>query len=621
MQALNAITRTTRAGCPFLSAAQSIPQNVLPVLVQQFRQQCPFLKDATTHIYAKHNENNSNNISNNQSQSSPHGQYHHSSKHADVLPTAQCPFSGHKANDFKMDRYVSTDSSTAHVDHLKSQVLPVNDINSNTPDLVTRTAQSVHAHATAVAMKLDHDTKIDEMMNQSTQSTQVSHATTATANTISTKTAAAHHQVNKTHVPITAAEVRANTFQTIDQKLNQLRNEGRYRVFFDIERQAGAFPKARKHDVKNKAENPSDVYVWCNNDYLGMGQHPAVLNAMQEALSNCGAGAGGTRNISGTSHYHSLLEEELAEVHDKGAALVFSSGYVANDAAISTLVSMLPGCHIFSDAKNHASLIEGIRHSKAPKHVFRHNDYKHLDELMAAVDPTVPKLIVFESVYSMEGDIGPIKEICDVADKYGALTYIDEVHAVGLYGNRGGGVAQKRGLTDRLTFISGTLGKAYGVHGGYVAGPTNMIDAIRSFAPGFIFTTAIPPVVAAGALASVKYLKESNAERERHQERAAYLKQRLQDANLPVLVSESHIVPVIVGDARLCKAASDLLITKYNIYAQPINYPTVPRGTERLRFTPTPLHNNEMMDHLINSLNEVWNTLNISRELPAALSK
>lgn len=592
MQALNAITRTTRV-CPFLSAAQSIPQNVLPVLVQQFRQQCPFLKDATTHIYAKHNDINVD-------QRAAQGQYpasaHHNQSHAvDMLQTdaTQCPYSGHKAaNTVKMDRPVN-------INHHDADVLPVTD--KNTPDLVTRTAQSVHAHATAVAMKLDQSSKIDEMMHQSTKAAQVTTQTTINAGL--------------------AADVRAHTFQTIDQKMSQLRNEGRYRVFFDIERQAGAFPKARKHDIKSKAEHASDVFVWCNNDYLGMGQHPVVLNAMHEALSTCGAGAGGTRNISGTSHYHSLLEEELAQVHDKGAALVFSSGYVANDAAISTLVSMLPGCQIFSDSKNHASLIEGIRHSKAPKHVFRHNDYKHLDELMAKVDPTVPKLIVFESVYSMEGDIGPIKEICDVADKYGALTYIDEVHAVGLYGQRGGGVAQKRGLTDRLTFISGTLGKAYGVHGGYVAGPSNMIDAIRSFAPGFIFTTAIPPVVAAGALASVKYLKESNAEREKHQERAAYLKQRLQEANLPVLVSESHIVPVIVGDARLCKAASDLLMSKHHIYAQPINYPTVPRGTERLRFTPTPLHNNEMMGHLIDALNDVWNTLNISRSLPPALSK
>jgi len=333
-------------------------------------------------------------------------------------------------------------------------------------------------------------------------------------------------------------------------------------------------------------------------------------------VERCGAGAGGTRNISGTTHFHSLLEKELADLHGKEQALVFTSGYVANDASLSTLATILPNCHMFSDALNHASLIEGIRRSKCPKFVWKHNDVDHLRQLLQHAPKDVPKIIVFESVYSMDGDIAPIKEICDLADEFDALTYIDEVHAVGLYGNRGGGVAQQRGLQDRVTMISGTLAKGFGVFGGYVAGSHVLMDSVRSFAPGFIFTSSFPPAVAAGAAAAVHYLKNSQVERQQHQERAAYLKRVLQDANLPVLMSESHIVPLMVGNARLCKAATDLLLEKHNIYVQPINYPTVPRGTERMRLTPGPWHNNEMVAHLVKSLQLVWDELDIPRDHP-----
>jgi len=344
---------------------------------------------------------------------------------------------------------------------------------------------------------------------------------------------------------------------------------------------------------------------------LGMGQNPIVLAAMQDAIQRSGAGAGGTRNISGTTPYHTLLEDELADLHKKESALVFTSGYVANDATLSTLATLLPNLHVFSDKLNHASLIEGIKRNKCQKFIFRHNDVEHLDELLSQAPKDVPKLVVFESVYSMDGDIAPIAEICDILEKHQALTYIDEVHAVGLYGKRGGGVAQQRRLEDRITFISGTLAKAFGVFGGYVASTSLLIDAIRSYAPGFIFTSSFPPSVAAGAAASVRYLKISSMERERHQERAATLKNLLKTAGLPLIESESHIVPVLIGDPTLCKKASDLLLNKYQIYVQPINYPTVPRGTERFRLTPSPLHNDEMMKHLVNSLCAVWKELNI----------
>ena len=392
-------------------------------------------------------------------------------------------------------------------------------------------------------------------------------------------------------------------------RLATLRTEGRYRVFAELERHAGRFPRAAHHGLSGAP----DVVVWCSNDYLGMGQHPSVLAAMRDAIAEYGAGAGGTRNISGTSHALVALESELADLHAKPGALLFTSGYVANLASLGTLAALLPGCVVFSDALNHASLIEGIRRSRAEKRIFRHNDAAHLDELMGAVSREAPKLVVFESVYSMDGDISPIGDICAVAERHGALTYLDEVHAVGLYGPRGGGIAEARGLGDRVSVINGTLAKAFGVLGGYIAASTTLIDAVRSFAPAFIFTTALPPALAAGALASVCHLKASSAERARHQERAARLKAMLVAAELPVMPSESHIVPVLIGDAAKCKRASDVLLDAHRIYIQPINYPTVPRGTERLRITPTPWHTDAMMADLVGALGDVWGQLELSR--------
>jgi 5-aminolevulinate synthase len=390
------------------------------------------------------------------------------------------------------------------------------------------------------------------------------------------------------------------------EAIERLHAEGRYRVFIEILRNKGSFPNARCFAGHN---GPKPITVWCSNDYLAMGQHPDVIAAMEEALHDVGAGSGGTRNISGNSHYHIALEAELADLHGKEGALLFTSGYISNEATLATLGKILPGCVIFSDALNHASMIAGIRNSGCEKQVFRHNDLAHLEELLAAADPAAPKLIAFESVYSMDGDVAPISEICDLADRYNALTYLDEVHAVGMYGPRGGGISERDQVAGRVTIIEGTLGKAFGVMGGYIAANRDIVDVIRSYAPGFIFTTSLSPVLVAGALASVRHLKASSVEREAQQERAARLKAIFAEAHLPVMPSTTHIVPLLVGDPVTAKRISDILLAEYGIYVQPINYPTVPRGTERLRFTPGPAHTEAMMRDLTAALIEIWDRL------------
>ena len=399
-----------------------------------------------------------------------------------------------------------------------------------------------------------------------------------------------------------------NYEQVFDSAIERLHSEGRYRVFIDILRNKGAYPNARCFAGHN---GPKPITVWCSNDYLAMGQHPKVIAAMEEALHNVGAGSGGTRNIGGNTHYHIELERELADLHGKDGALLFTSGYVSNDATLSTLAKILPGCVIFSDELNHASMIAGIRNSGAEKKVFRHNDVEHLEELLAETDPNVPKLIAFESVYSMDGDVAPIHAICDLAEKYNALTYIDEVHAVGMYGPRGGGITDRDEAAHRIDIIEGTLGKAFGVMGGYIAADNRIIDVIRSYAPGFIFTTSLSPVLVAGVLASVRHLKASNEEREGQQAAAAYLKKAFADAGLPVMPSTTHIVPLMVGDPVRAKKISDILLAEYGVYVQPINYPTVPRGTERLRFTPGPSHTQAMMDELAGALVEIWQRMEL----------
>ena len=391
-------------------------------------------------------------------------------------------------------------------------------------------------------------------------------------------------------------------------QLDDLKSEGNYRIFADLERVRGRFPK-----VKNHGMGPDEVTVWCSNDYLGMGQHPEVVSAMVEVTERCGTGAGGTRNISGTAHHHVGLERELADLHGKEGALLFSSGYVSNWAALSTLGSRLPGAVIFSDALNHASMIEGMRHSRAERVIWRHNDPADLDRALSLYGPGVPKIVAFESVYSMDGDIAPIAEILDVAEKHGAMTYLDEVHAVGMYGARGGGVAEREGLMDRVTLIEGTLGKAFGCFGGYVAGSAVMCDFIRSFASGFIFTTAIPPAVAAAAAAAVRHLKGSGMERARQRRQVARLRAGLDAHGIPHLDNPSHIIPVMIKDPVKCRMIADVLMEQHGIYVQPINYPTVPKGTERLRFTPGPLHTDADIDHLVQALNGLWRQCALAR--------
>ena len=413
-------------------------------------------------------------------------------------------------------------------------------------------------------------------------------------------------------MPKAIADAKAPTSysRVFDAAIERLHSEGRYRVFIDILRNKGAYPNARCFAGHN---GPKPITVWCSNDYLAMGQHPKVIAAMEEALNDVGAGSGGTRNIGGNTHYHVDLEAELADLHGKDAALLFTSGYVSNDATLSTLAKLLPGCVVFSDEFNHASMIAGIRNAGCEKRVFRHNDMAHLEELLAAEDAETPKLIAFEGVYSMDGDVAPVHAICDLAEKYNALTYIDEVHAVGMYGPRGGGISERDEAAHRIDIIEGTLGKAFGVMGGYIAADSRIIDVIRSYAPGFIFTTSLSPVIVAGVLAAVRHLKASSTEREGQQAAAASLKAMFAGAGLPVMPSTTHIVPLMVGDPVKAKQISDILLAEYGVYVQPINFPTVPRGTERLRFTPGPAHDEAMMRELTGALVEIWERLELRR--------
>ena len=398
--------------------------------------------------------------------------------------------------------------------------------------------------------------------------------------------------------------------QHFSSALQALQDEGRYRVFTNLARQAGHFPRA----IDYTSGVAQDIIVWCSNDYLGMGQNDVVMGAMKDAIDALGTGAGGTRNISGTHHLMVDLENELSDLHNKEAALVFTSGYISNDATLSTLSKLLPDCIILSDELNHASMIAGIRNGSAVKRVWRHNDLVHLEELLKETDINRPKIIAFESVYSMDGDIAPVSQICDLAEKYNAMTYLDEVHAVGMYGLKGGGIAERDCVMERVDIIEGTLAKAFGIMGGYITGTQKLVDAIRSYAPGFIFTTALPPTIAAGAIASIRYVRNHNELRIDHQHKASLLKEKLSAAGLPVLLTETHIVPLMVNDPVLCKQASDRLLNEHGMYIQPINYPTVPRGSERLRITPSPLHTDEMIDALVAAVLEVWDHLNIKEK-------
>ena len=396
----------------------------------------------------------------------------------------------------------------------------------------------------------------------------------------------------------------------LEEALSSLKDEGNYRYFMDIARQRGSFPRAQRTREDGSVQ---DIVVWCGNDYLGMGQHPVVLDAMHATLDAAGAGSGGTRNISGNTVYHRALESELADLHQKEAALVFTSAYIANDATLSVLPRLFPNLVILSDELNHASMIQGVRHGRCEKHIWRHNDVAHLRELLEAVEPGRPVLIAFESVYSMDGDFGPIEKVCDLAEEFGALTYLDEVHAVGLYGPKGGGLAERENLLDRIDIINGTLGKAFGVMGGYIAASARMIDAVRSFAPGFIFTTSIPPAIAAGATASVQFLKNANHLRDEHQAQVQKLKSAFENLSLPLLENPSHIVPIMVENPVKCKFISDCLMKDYGMYVQPINFPTVPKGTERLRFTPSPVHDDGMIDELVRAMDELWSQCALNR--------